>query len=382
MVKVLRALLLSLMLPGVAFGAALTAWPSLDPPVRNTMPASLTVLKGMATDSLYPIEVDQTDGALPIEGVAGGVPIPISGTITATNPSVSATGATVPADATYIGVNNAGNLTGLLGDSSSRAVIVGAGTAGTDVGGVLTVQGASSGTGLPVTGTFFQSTQPISAISLPLPTGASTSAKQPALGTAGTASTDVITVQGISGATPIPISGTITATNASVSTTGTAIPTSATLIGGSDGTNLRAAKVSATGLVSVDASGATVPVSGTFFQATQPVSGSGTFTTDQTAAASTFQDGAIAAGSLTTSYATVITTAGVLKHVDMRNNTNGIVVISLNGGSTTSYTLDPGDAISLDLKINGGSIATSTTLQAKYSGSAPTTGNIRIDGFY
>lgn len=61
---------------------------------------------------------------------------------------------------------------------------------------------------------------PISASSLPLPTGASTEAKQPALGTAGTASTDVITVQGISGMTAVkvdgsavtqPVSGTVTA---------------------------------------------------------------------------------------------------------------------------------------------------------------------------
>jgi hypothetical protein len=53
-----------------------------------------------------------------------------------------------------------------------------------------------------------------------LPTGAATSAKQPALGTAGTASTDVITVQGIAGATAVkvdgsavtqPVSGTVTA---------------------------------------------------------------------------------------------------------------------------------------------------------------------------
>lgn len=41
-------------------------------------------------------------------------------------------------------------------------------------------------------------TQPISAASLPLPSGASTAAKQPALGTAGTPSSDVITVQGAS----------------------------------------------------------------------------------------------------------------------------------------------------------------------------------------
>jgi len=48
------------------------------------------------------------------------------------------------------------------------------------------------------TGTFA-----VSAASLPLPTGAATVAKQPALGIAGTASTDVLTVQGIAGATAL-----------------------------------------------------------------------------------------------------------------------------------------------------------------------------------
>lgn len=46
----------------------------------------------------------------------------------------------------------------------------------------------------------------IDAASLPLPTGAATAAKQPALGTAGTASTDVITVQGIASGTVLPVS--------------------------------------------------------------------------------------------------------------------------------------------------------------------------------
>lgn len=54
-------------------------------------------------------------------------------------------------------------------------------------------------------------TQPVSAAALPLPSGAATSAKQPALGTAGSASTDVITVQGIASGTAQPISGTVTA---------------------------------------------------------------------------------------------------------------------------------------------------------------------------
>ncbi len=75
-----------------------------------------------------------------------------------------------------------------------------------------------------------------------LPTGAATAAKQPALGTAGTASTDVITVQGIASMTPIkvdisatsanttaikvdnsavtqPVSGSVTATDSVVSAT-------------------------------------------------------------------------------------------------------------------------------------------------------------------
>ena len=54
-----------------------------------------------------------------------------------------------------------------------------------------------------VTGTFYPATQPVSAASLPLPTGASTAAKQPALGTAGSAASDVITVQGITSMTPL-----------------------------------------------------------------------------------------------------------------------------------------------------------------------------------
>lgn len=40
---------------------------------------------------------------LTVQGIAGGTAIPISGTVTATNPSVSATGSAPPASATYIG---------------------------------------------------------------------------------------------------------------------------------------------------------------------------------------------------------------------------------------------------------------------------------------
>ncbi len=80
-------------------------------------------------------------------------------------------------------------------------------------------------TPLPVSGTVTANagtgTMAVSAASLPLPSGAATAAKQPALGIAGTASTDVITVQGIASGTPQPVSGTVTVGNASLAVTGT-----------------------------------------------------------------------------------------------------------------------------------------------------------------
>lgn len=48
---------------------------------------------------------------------------------------------------------------------------------------------------------------PISVASLPLPSGAATAAKQPAIGTAGTASADVLTVQGIASMTALKVDG-------------------------------------------------------------------------------------------------------------------------------------------------------------------------------
>lgn len=125
------------------------------------------------------------------------------------NAAAGATGAAVPADADYTGFNSGGNLVGV---SSANPLPV---SLANTAANATAVKVDNSGV-----------TQPISAASLPLPSGAATSAKQPALGTAGTASSDVITIQGIASMTA----------------------------------------------VKVDGSAVTQPVSGTFFQATQPVS--------------------------------------------------------------------------------------------------------------
>lgn len=91
-----------------------------------------------------------------------------------------------------------------------------------------TITGSVAVTG-PLTDTQLRAVAvPISAAALPLPSGAATAAKQPALGTAGSASADVLTVQGVASMTALkvdgsavtqPVSGTVTInalTNASI----------------------------------------------------------------------------------------------------------------------------------------------------------------------
>lgn len=318
-------------------------------------------------------------GVLTVQGVSGGTAIPISGSITATNPSVSATGAAVPADATFIGGSDGTNLV---------AVKVSA-------AGVVSVDG--SGSTQPVSGTVTANqggTWNINDVSgtISLPTGAATSAKQdsqtallttidtdtgsiatstasidtktPALGQAAMAASVPVVIA--SDQSAIPITGTAT-----VSGTVAATQSGTWTVQPGDTPNTVAWKV--------DGSAVTQPVSGTV----TANAGTGTFTTNQVASTTgTFQDGSIAFGALTTSYATVITAGGDLKNVTMRNNTNAVVLVSLDSGSTAAYTLDSGDAISLDLKPLGLRVPSGATLQAKYSGSAPTSGSIRINGVY
>lgn len=71
--------------------------------------------------------------------------------------------------------------------------------------GSATLVTATAGSALPIEGVSGGQAVIVSAASLPLPTGAATAAKQPALGTAGTASSDVITVQGVAGMTAVKV---------------------------------------------------------------------------------------------------------------------------------------------------------------------------------
>lgn len=99
---------------------------------------------------------------------AGSGTFTVGGTVTANagtgnfnNGSVGSTGTAAPGSATQSGCAFNSTLpalaTGQMGaeqcDSSARKILVGAGTAGTPAGGVVSVQGVASGTAVPVSGT-------------------------------------------------------------------------------------------------------------------------------------------------------------------------------------------------------------------------------------
>lgn len=237
--------------------------------------------------------------AVKVDGSA--VTQPVSGTITANAGTgtfaISASTLPLPTGASTAAKQDTGNTS--LASIDGKVPALGQALAAASVPVVLTAAQITTLTPLS-TVTVQQSTasnlkvdpsgvtSPISAASLPLPTGAATSAKQPALGTAGTASSDVITVQGIASMTPLkvdgsgvtqPISGSITANagtnlntsllalesggnlattatnttglNNTVGTAASAIPTKLLQVGGSDGTNARAIKTNTSGQLDI-----------------------------------------------------------------------------------------------------------------------------------
>ena len=188
-------------------------------------------------------------GVVTIQGIAGGTTIPVSGSITATNASIGTNNSAIPTSSTQIGGSDGTNL------QAARIFDTDTGAGSQYVLGVnlrLSGSGGSTEFGtnanpirIDTTGT---TTQPISAVSLPLPTGAATevtlggvlttSAFQARINTLGQKTMATSTPVVISSdQSAIPITGTVTAVNASVSTTGTTPPASATYSGASVTTN-------------------------------------------------------------------------------------------------------------------------------------------------
>jgi hypothetical protein len=197
----------------------------------------------------------------------------------------------------------------------------------------------------PVSGTFWQTTQPISATSLPLPSGAATSAAQPSNSTIGATT---------SGQTGTMAFGAAT-TAAPSYTTAQSYPLSLTLAGA----------------LRTDSSATTQPVSGTFWQATQPVSGTVTVTQGTAANLNANVSGTVAA-----------TQSGTW------NITNVSGTVSLPTGAATSANQPTAAAAASTTTGQTGNLAmgaVSTAAPAYTTAtsnwlSLTTVGNLRVDG--
>jgi hypothetical protein len=271
------------------------------------------------------------------------------------------------------------------------------GTAGTAASDVITVQGIASMTALKVDGSAV--TQPVSAAALPLPTGASTEAKQPALGVAGTPSSDVITVQGDASMTALkvdgsattqPVSGTVTANAGTGSFTvaqATAASLNASVVqSGTWNINNVSGTVSLPTGAATDATLTTLSNKfGSIGQHAMAGSTSVVIASDQSsipttpgvAAAVTQTFGKIAFGSLTGSFATIMTLSSDAKIVAIFSSLDQPVTVSLDGGTTSFMELDS-ESVVLDLGTSGMKINSGAQIQVKYSSSAPTVGSIRV----
>jgi len=178
-----------------------TAITDPNDPTKQASVGSDGALKVAATFSAASVAINDantTSNTLAIDS-NGKIGISSMPSVTASNPSVGTDGSAIPTSSTLIGASDGVNLQQLTVESSSNrnlrtSLYNGANEASVSAGGALKVDNSAV-------------TQPISAASLPLPSGAATAAKQPALGTAGSASTDVLTVQGIASMTAIKTDG-------------------------------------------------------------------------------------------------------------------------------------------------------------------------------
>jgi len=229
-----------------------------------------------------------TGGILTVQGTPTGEPIPITGSISATNPSVSTNDTAIPGSSTLVGGSDGTNLRPLrvfdVDSGGGQQWVLGVGLRKAAGGGSVELGTSSDPIRIDPTGT---TVQPVSA------TQSGTWTVQPG-NTANTTPWLITINQGGNSATVTasnalkvdgsavtqPVSGTVTANAgtgnftvvqatasnlraqlASESSTGAAIPSTAVMTGGSDGTNLRAFFVDSSGrqfVVGAAANGAAV----------------------------------------------------------------------------------------------------------------------------
>jgi hypothetical protein len=168
-------------------------------------------------------------------------------------------GSAVVGNPVLMGGSDGSNARTISTNSSGQVVMVGAGTASAASGGLITTQGpVATGTAIGSAGFPILMAGSDGANLRSLSTNTSGQLVVFGSGTAGTNyTTGVVTVQGSSTGTAIPISGavsitgTVTVTESSIGSTGSAVPSFANMIGGTDGANLRALSTTSTGALNV-----------------------------------------------------------------------------------------------------------------------------------
>lgn len=176
-----------------------------------TQPVSGTVTANQGTGGVSAWKVDGSAVTQPIS--ASALPLPTGASTSALqtsgNSSLSSIDGKVPANLTVTSTRLLVDGSGVTQPVSAASLPLPTGAATettlSTLNGKVPSNLTVTATRLLVDGSGV--TQPVSAASLPLPTGAATAAKQPALGTAGSASADVITVQGIASMTALKVDG-------------------------------------------------------------------------------------------------------------------------------------------------------------------------------
>lgn len=308
-------------------GAATSA---KQPALGTAGTASTDVLTVQGITSMTPFKVNVADGSGNLITSTGNkldVNATFSGSISG-NAAASNTGSAVPVAADYLGAKDgSGNLVGLLAESVTHpnlrvSIYNGANEAAVSAGGAITVDGSAV-------------TQPISAASLPLPTGASTAAKQPALGTAGSASADVITVQGIASMTALKVDG--SAVTQPVSAASLPLPTGAATAAKQPA--LGTAGSAATDVITVQGITSMTPlsVSGTISQGTSAGLGSGWPVINGTVAVQTAAWTSATSGNSAVTISTAGYNVALVTLVATSTMTGGVLTFEASDDNGTTY---------------------------------------------
>lgn len=244
----------------------------------------------------------------------------------------------LPAGSALIGTVNLGTIGGGATAANQAA-------GNTALAAILTALGSPVQAGGAVSVSNWPGTQPVSAVALPLPTGAATAAKQPAIGTAGTPSADVASVQGVVGGVPQPVDtivrsaaadrgGTILAGASAVSGvvaggTGNAVGDVLTLAGGTLSSGGLATQLTVSAVSSGAITGATVSRAGSY--TTPPTSPVAVASSSGAGSGSTFTMGF---GSIATQFMAANTSR---RGITVQNQSSADLYMSCTATATADY---------------------------------------------